>query len=684
MVASVGKPVESLTFRLLGSLELSRGADVLQLPASRKVRALLGYLVLASRPVARSQICELLWDVPNDPRGELRWCLSKIRGLVDEKGRKRVIADGNTIRLDLTDCVVDTLEVTRAPEHGIQKLGVERQRELAKQFGGELLEGLEIARSPMFDAWITAERRRFRGIQAALLEHLARALPHDQASSYVDEWLRLAPFDRNAHELLLTSLARQGRIAEGEAHLASASKLFDADGLDSAPLRELWRQAREAATSTSAAPQSSATQPEPAQPSSLELLSANLTEVRRYAPETPQSGRRASIAVMPFADGSSDANKRGGVADAIAHDVVVRLAKLRSLFVIAQGTTFALRDRGIGPQEAGRMLNVDYIVSGATRRNGKKITVSADLIETRTARVIWADTFDEAINDTLEVLDEIGNRIVAAIAYEIEMVERNRAILKPPNSLDAWEAHHRGLWHMYRFSKNDNERARQFFSQAVELDPTFARAYAGLSFAHFQNAFLGWKKAAPEIDRAYEAAGKSVMVDDRDPAAHWAMGRALWLRGEQEQSLIELERSVDLSPNFATGHYTLAFVHSQSGDPRAAISASDHSRNLSPFDPMLFAMMGARALGLARLGEYDQAAEWARKAAARPNAHQHIMAIAAISLGLAGRLEEANEYKAKIRERVPNYAMADFLAAFRFGEDDVERFKKGGQRIGIK
>ena len=168
--------MESLRFRLLGSLELSRGGDVLQLPASRKVRALLGYLVLASRPVARSQVCELLWDVPNDPRGELRWCLSKIRGLVDEKGRKRVIADGSSIRLDLTDCVVDTLEVTRAPEHGIQKLGVERQRELAKLFAGELLEGLEIARSPMFDAWITAERRRFRGIQTVLLENLvARA-----------------------------------------------------------------------------------------------------------------------------------------------------------------------------------------------------------------------------------------------------------------------------------------------------------------------------------------------------------------------------------------------------------------------------------------------------------------------------------------------------------------------------
>jgi DNA-binding SARP family transcriptional activator len=668
----VGEPVESLRFRLLGSLELSRGGDVLQLPASRKVRALLGYLVLARRPVARSQVCELLWDVPNDPRGELRWCLSKIRGLVDEKGRKRVIADGSSIRLDLTECLVDTLEVTRAPEHGIQKLGVERQRELAKLFGGELLEGLEIARSPMFDAWITAERRRFRGIQTVLLENLARALPPDEAAPHIDEWLRLAPFDRNAHGLLLTSLARQGRIAEGEAHLASASKMFDADGLDCAPLRDIWRGAREAAAAQA--------QPGP----TVELVSASLTEIRRFAPDNSAGGRRASIAVMPFVDRSSDADRRGGVADALAHDVIVRLAKLRSLFVIAQGTTFTLRDRGIGPEEAGRMLNVDYVVSGATRRSGRKLTVNADLIETRTARVIWADIFDDTINDTLDVLDEIGNRIVASIAHEIEMVERNRAILKPPSSLDAWEAHHRGLWHMYRFSKTDNERARQFFAQAVELDPTFARAYAGLSFAHFQNAFLGWKKAGPEIDRAYAAAGKSLMVDDSDPAAHWAMGRALWLRGDQDQSITELERAVDLSPNFATGHYTLAFVHSQTGDPHAAISSSDHSRNLSPFDPMLFAMLGARALSLARLGQYDDASEWAKKAAARPNAHQHIMAIAALSLSLAGRVDEANEYKRKIRERVPNYAMADFLAAFRFAPETAALFQSAGQRVGIK
>src|SRR5690606_38678100 len=122
----------------------------------------------------------------------------------------------------------------------------------------------------------------------------------------------------------------------------------------------------------------------------------------------------------------------------------------------------------------------------------------------------------------------------------------------------------------------------------------------------------------------------------------------------------ELERAVELSPNFASADYTLAFVHCQSGDPRAAISFADHTRQLSPIDPLLFAMLATRAMSLARLGEFQEAAEWAVKAAARPNAHQHIMAIAAFTLGLAGRDAEAEAYKTLIRERTPNYAMTDF------------------------
>ncbi|HEX6296534.1 MAG TPA: tetratricopeptide repeat protein [Burkholderiales bacterium] len=646
-----------MELRLLGVLTVRRGGEPLPLPGSRKVRALLAYLALAPQPVPRSQLCELLWDLPDDPRGELRWCLSKVRRLVDAPGRARIFTREDSIGLDLSDCFADALEVARAAGEGIGRLAPPRLRELAQLFTGDFLEGLEIERSPLFSGWLTAQRRRFRGCHAALLEHLVGKVPDDEATAYLEKWLELAPFDRHVHELLLGSLVRRGRVREGEEHLAAAARLFEAEGLDGAPLREAWRAARtQEALVLSIAPE-----PSPA----------------------PAATRRASIAVMPFADRSATPPERGGPADALAFDVITRLAKLRSLFVIAQGSVFALHERRIGAEEAGRMLNVEYVVSGSVRRQSERLAVTVELAETRSARIVWAETFNHKLDEALAVLEEIGNRIVASIAAEIEMIERNRAILRPPSSLDAWEAHHRGLWHMYRFNRADNERARHFFQMAVRLDPTFSRAYAGLSFTHFQDAFQGWAKAAPEIERAHEFAMQGLMADDRDPAAHWAMGRALWLRGEHGQSVAELERAVALSPNFALAHYNLAFVHSTAGDATAAISASDHSRELSPFDPMLFGMLGTRAMALVRLERFDEAAQWAVKAAARPNAFPHIRAIAAYSLALAGSLDEARAYAAAVRKAVPGYGVADFLAAFRFDAQGAALFRKGAQRIGM-
>ena len=681
MVAGVEIGVESdrpghvcdrpaLHVQMLGPVTISRNGVALPLPASRKVRALIAYLSLAPQAIARSQLCELLWDVPNDPRGELRWCLSKIRSVVDERGRRRVDTRADTIRLDLADCFVDAIEVARATEEGIGTLAPERQRSLSMLFNGDFLEGLEIDRSPLFNGWLIAQRRRFRGCHAALLEHLVKSVPDQEAFGYLDKWLQLAPFDPRVHEILLTALARGGRIRDGEEHLAAAARLFEAEGLDYAPIRDAWRSARARGNSA------------PHIPAAVPPVTATASSGRDDDIVTIAS-RRASIAVMPFVDGAIATGTGGGTADALAHDVITRLAKLRSLFVIAQGTVFALHERRIGAEEAGRMLNVDYVVGGSVRCHGKRLTVTVELAETRTARVVWAEIFNHKLDDAFLVLDEIGNRIVASIASEIETIERNRAILRPPNSLDAWEAHHRGLWHMYRFNKSDNERAQHFFETAVRLDPTFARAHAGLSFTHFQNAFQGWARRAPEIDRAFEAAGQSLMVDDRDPAAHWAMGRALWLRGRHDQSVIELEQAIDLSPNFALGHYTLAFVHSQAGDPRAAIASSDHSRHLSPFDPLLFGMLGARAMALVRLGQFDEAADWGVKAAARPNAHAHILAIAAFSLALAGRLDEARAYLDSIHKTRPRYRVDDFLTAMQFAPEGEKLFRKGAKRIGL-
>lgn len=666
--AGVGRPglAPALHVRMLGALALWRGGAAVALPASRKVRGLFAYLALAPRPVARSQLLELLWDVPNDPRGELRWCLSKIRGLVDERGRRRVQARADTIWLDLSDCLVDAIEITRATGEGIEALPPARQRALAALFGGELLEGLDIGRSPVFEGWLTAQRRRFRGRHAAVLEHLVKRVSDDEAPLHLERWLQLAPFDPRVHELLLGVFARLGQIREGEEHLATTSRLFESEGLDSAPLREAWGAAR---TRAASAPEVRV----PAPPAPL---------VSAAALVSPGS-RRASVAVMPFVDRSTTADARGGPADALADDVITRLAKLRVLFVIAQGTVFALHERHVGPEEAGRMLNVDYVVSGSARRDGKRLTVTVELTETRTARIVWTEVIKHTLDDAFVVIEEIGNRIVASVASEIETIERNRAILRPPSSLDAWEAHHRGLWHMYRFSKADNERARRFFETAVRLDPSFARAHAGLSFTHFQTAFQGWGKREPAVNRAFEAATQGLMADDRDPAAHWAMGRALWLRGQDDESIVELERTIDLSPNFALGHYTLAFVNAQTGDPNAAIASSDYSRRLSPFDPLLFGMLGVRAVSLVRLGRFEEAADWAVKAASRPNAHPHILAIAAYSLALSGSLEQAREWAARLRRAHPGYAIRDFLAALRLDAHGASLFRRGAKRLGM-
>ena len=141
----------SLHVQLLGPMTIRRDGVAVALPASRKVRALLAYLALAPHAVSRSQLCELLWDVPNDPRGELRWCLSKLRGILDEPGRRRVrCTRDDTIQLDLADCFVDAIEIARATQEGIETLPPERLRTLSALFDGEFLEGLEIDRNPAF------------------------------------------------------------------------------------------------------------------------------------------------------------------------------------------------------------------------------------------------------------------------------------------------------------------------------------------------------------------------------------------------------------------------------------------------------------------------------------------------------------------------------------------------------
>jgi TolB-like protein len=503
----------------------------------------------------------------------------------------------------------------------------------------------------------------------AVLRELTARAPAGSKETFrhLEAWMHIAPFDQRAHEAMLAALLLGGRVHDAEEHIAATIRSFEQEQIDWSTLRDAWQVLRATAATSPARVRA-------------------VPPARVEAPPAPDTGwqRRASIAVMPFVDRAHGDAGGSRVADGLSDDIITRLAKLRVLFVIARGTTYALRDRGIDAQQAGRLLNVEYVVTGSLRRQGERVAVAVELAETQQARIIWTDVLEAPAGDTFSVLDAVVDRIVAAIAEEIETAESRRALLKPPSSLDAWEAYHRGLWHMYKFNAPDNREAAQFFRGALDLDPTFSRAYAGLSFTHFQNAFLDLTADRErQIDLAFESAGRSVDADDRDPAAHWAMGRALWLRGLQDESLSELQRSIELSPNFALGHYTLGFVQSQSGEPRAAIDATNYSRQLSPFDPLQFAMLASRALAHIRLGEMDEAADFAVKATGRPNAHTHILAIAATSLILANRRDEARAFVARIRERVPAYDMESFLRAFHFEQETQQMFRQAARRIGF-
>ena len=592
----------------------------------------------------------------------MRSALSKLRVLLDEPSRKRVLADARGVHVDLSDSVIDVRELELQVRGCIDSRATPASAMHASGVDREFLQGLEIDRAPIYSHWLLAERRRWRSLQVALLERMVdHHLPQsDEAIDCLTRWLRLLPHDRRAHERLLDALARRGQLREGDAHLATAVRLFEGEGHEATDLVQVWRLARERHGGSAAR--------------------VVVRDPSRSASEPPRA-RRGSVAVMPFEElpyGSAS-----GFGRYLAHDVTTRLAKLRSLFVIAAASTSALEARGMGAEAAARVLDVDYVASGMLRRNRGHIALSAQLIHTRSARLVWANSLRAAEAEPFDVLDEFCNQLVAAIADQVELAERQRAVLKPPESLNAWEAHHRGLWHMYRFRREDNELARHWFETATRLEPGFSRPHAGLSFTHWQNAFQGWGDRERETELAWRHANAGLIADDQDPAIHWALGRAHWLRGQVAESLAELNHSVLLSPNFSQGHYSLAFVHSQSGDANAAIASADYARELSPFDPMLFAMLGARAMALMRLGQMDQAADWAVRASARPNAHQHIHGIAAHCLELAGRHDEALHAVVALRREHPGYSVADFLQAFHFADDGESLIRRAAVGIGL-
>lgn len=393
---------------------------------------------------------------------------------------------------------------------------------------------------------------------------------------------------------------------------------------------------------------------------------------------------KPSIAVLPFTNMSDD-RQQDFLSDGISEDLITELSRFRGLFVIARNSSFAYKNQAIDVQHISSQLGVRYILEGSLRRAGNRIRVSAQLVDAPTRKQVWAERYDRELEDIFNLQDEITQTIVAAIEPELGSAERDRARRTATDNLDAWGLYQRGLWHVYRFTANDNTEARALFERATIADPSFARAFAGLSFTHFISAFLGF---AGDRERyrnlALETARHSVMLDDRDEAARWALGRAYMIRGDHDRAIAEFDAAININPNFAQAHYNLAFALVLAGRHEESLPCLDKAERLSPRDPLLFAFCAVRAQALFHIGEYDRSLQEARRSSRQSNVHANARALLVAVLGQLGRLDEARSELALLLAERSDYTRREFAAGLPYRRaEDMSRLLESLEAAGM-
>jgi adenylate cyclase len=283
-----------------------------------------------------------------------------------------------------------------------------------------------------------------------------------------------------------------------------------------------------------------------------------------------------SIAVLPFRVADED-REQSYFGEGIVEDIIGALAGLEDLLVISRNSTLAYRDGNIDLHRIGDALGVRYVLSGSVRRSPRFLRIHAELATTDDTAAVWAQNFDAELGDLLEIQDSITAQIAGMIAPRIRAAEIERAFLKRPESMDAYDHFLQGLSLLFRLGKNDFANAGMLLRRAIALDDSYATSYALTAEWHALRVGQGWSPS-PEVD-SREAVRLAQAAVDRDPNNV----RALSLLGHYKAFLFRdfdgalalFKRGLDLGPNNA-----LAWVMSA---PTSAISAMDggpsHERN---------------------------------------------------------------------------------------------------------
>ena len=368
-----------------------------------------------------------------------------------------------------------------------------------------------------------------------------------------------------------------------------------------------------------------------------ELPAPEVTSTTHSAgPEGLQVSDKPSIAVLPFTNMSGDPEQEY-FSDGITEDIITELSRFSTLFVIARHSSFAFKGERLGIREIGEKLKVQYILEGSIRQVGKRIRITAQLIEAGSENHIWAERYDRLLDDIFVVQDEVTRTIVSTLPGRVEGNFAEQAVRKPTANMTAYDYLLRGHMHCHRLTRDDNAEAQKMYRKAIEFDANLAQAHAWLAWTYHMDHYFVWETHDSK-ELAAKSINRALALDDNDSFSRTVYAYTLRRDGRPEEAEIQFGKAVELNPNDPIATTWLAEFLVSRGRSEEALQWVEKAIRQDPYHVDRYYIIQGEALYCLR--DYEGAIRAIRQAKLNDNYWGN--ALLAASCAQIDRMEEAH------------------------------------------
>ena len=316
-----------------------------------------------------------------------------------------------------------------------------------------------------------------------------------------------------------------------------------------------------------------------------------------------------SIAVLPFDNLSHDPDN-AYFAEGVQDEILTRLAKVADLKVISRTSTQRFKSAPADLREIAKQLGVTHILEGTVQKAGDSVRVNVQLINALTDVHLWADTYDRKLTDIFAIESEIAKNVTENLKARLNDRAEEVLAARPTENPEAHELYLKGRYFWNRRSTASLRKAGDYFQKAIDLDPKYALAYAGLADVHSLVPVYAGTAPQDDVPKALAAARKAVDLDDRLAESHTSLGNALVSSVQLKAAEAEFRRALELNPNYATAHQWLAECLFGQGRFSESLAENERAHEL---DPLSLIINASYASSLAGAGRYEEAVQQARK-----------------------------------------------------------------------